>query len=213
MHTAGVAATVPRVTLARGLAWTLLSFGALAAALVAVLPVAGMLELSHAEELAVYSLVWGGLSCVGITLAARLAFGGWPAVTAWAVLVGAMGLALSASEHVLLYHWMNATIGIYDPEYAWWTGGLFAILVGLAAATFGLLIAPRGAVAWPASAVVIGALLTALIVLSNLPGALDGSIRAESWPLAIAIGASGLYAVGCMALAVMRLRSEGAPGD
>jgi len=46
----------------------------------------------------------------------------------------------------------------------------------------------------------------AFIVLSNVPGLSDG-IGDESWPLAIWVGLSGLYALGVAGLAIRRAMS------
>jgi hypothetical protein len=64
--------------------------------------------------------------------------------------------------------------------------------------------APAGATRWPAGAVAIGSTIAILIGLSNVPGIADGSVRADSWPLAIVIGLSAVYAFGCLVIGIRR---------
>jgi hypothetical protein len=54
----------------------------------------------------------------------------------------------------------------------------------------------------------LGILGVAVIVGSNLPGLRDG-IAAESWPLAIWVGLSGMYALVVTGLVVRRAVSRG----
>jgi hypothetical protein len=91
----------------------------------------------------------------------------------------------------------------------WWTAGLFAVLIGLATAAFGVVVAPRGTTGWPLAFVLLGATTTIFIVLGNVPGLGDG-IEPESWPLAIWLGISGLYAAAVTIDCVIRARHPGA---
>lgn len=182
---------------ARGLAWALLSLGMFVAALFATLPILAVIkwfaDLPHLAEMAAWSVVWGALSLIGVAVAARLAFGAWLTLHPVGVSIAAIGIALSAIVHVVLQQWEIARFGVPEPEYVGWTAGLFAVLIGLAVAAFGAFLAPKQVIGWPLSAVLAGSVGIAFIVLSNVPGLRDG-IAHDSWPLAIWIGASGLYA-------------------
>ncbi|HEY7525579.1 MAG TPA: hypothetical protein VIA82_01960 [Candidatus Limnocylindria bacterium] len=99
-----------------------------------------------------------------------------------------------------------------DADYIGWTAGLFAVLIGLAVAAFGVFVAPRHAVRWPLACVVFGFALTAVIVAANVPGLSDG-INPESWPLAIWLGISALYAGIVTVASVMKARALGATSE
>lgn len=193
----------------RALAWAVLSFAAFCAALFAIFPIViavrWFAELDHLTEMALWSLVWGSAASVGVLVAARIAFGAWPAVQPGGVVLAASGIALSAIVHVLLQQWEIERFGYPDADLVGWTAGLFAVLIGLATAGFGVFAAPRTAVGWPLAGVLLGAACTGLIVVANLPGLRDG-IRAESWPIATAVGASGLYAAVVTAASLIRAR-------
>lgn len=160
-------------------------------------------EVPHLVEMAEWSVLWGALSLSGVLVAGRLAFGRWLQVSAVAFLLAGTGIFLSAIVNVVLQQWAVARFGYFDPDFVWWTAGLFAVLVGLATATFGVLVAPPGAAGWPLAFVLLGAAGVAFIVLGNVPGLGDG-IEPESWPLAIWIGTSGLYAAAVTVASVIR---------
>jgi hypothetical protein len=192
---------------ARGLGWAVLSFSVFVAALFATLPILAIVnwfgELGHLTEMAAWSLVWGGLSVIGVLVAARLAFGAWLPLHPVGVSFAAIGIALSAIVHVVLQQWEIARFGVPEAEYVGWTAGLFAVLIGLAAAVFGTFVAPKPVILWPLSAVLLGATGVAFIVLTNMPGLADG-IADDSWPLAFWVGVSGLYALVAATLAIRR---------
>ena len=203
-------------TPSRGLTWAALSFVFFLAALFAVLPVIAAVKLvwdaPHLAQMAVWSPIWGILAVVGVLLAAQLALGTWLRPPAVAIGVAATGIALSAIVNVVLTQWETARFGYVDPEMVGPTAGLFAVLIGLAVAGFGALVAPRRLIGWPLAAVALGFVGVAIIVASNLPGLADG-IAAESWPLAIWVGLSGAYALVVAGLVVRRAldRSGDAP--
>lgn len=118
------------------------------------------------------------------------------------------GITLSATVHVVLQQWAIARFGYMDADYIGLTAGLFAVLIGLATATFGVLVAPRGTAAWPLTFVLLGATLAILTILGNAPGLTDG-IEPQSWPLAIWLGISGLYAVLVTIMSIERARHAG----
>lgn len=195
------------VTPSRGLTWAALSFVFFVAALLAVLPFTAAAKLvwdtPHLVEMAAWSPIWGVLSVLGVLLAAQLALGAWLRPPAVAIGVAAVGIGLSAVLNVVLQQWETTRFGITEPELVGPTAGLFAVLIGLAVAGFGALLAPRRLIGWPLAAVVLGFLGVAIIVASNVPGLGDG-IGAESWPLAICVALSGLYALIVAGLVVRR---------
>lgn len=99
---------VERLTInpARGLVWAALSFATFVGALFATLPILAVVnrfsDLPHLTEMAAWSVVWGGLSLIGVLVAARLAFGAWLPVHPPGVIIAAVGVALSAVVHVVL---------------------------------------------------------------------------------------------------------------
>jgi hypothetical protein len=191
----------------RGLTWAALSFVFFVAALLAVLPFTAAVKLvwdtPHLVEMAAWSPLWGDLSLLGVLVAAQLALGAWLRPPPLAIGVAAFGIGLSAVLNVVLQQWEMARFGITEPELVGLTAGLFAVLIGLAVAAFGALIAPRRLIGWPLAAVALGFVGVAVIVLSNIPG-LDDGIGPESWPLAICVGLSGLYALVTTGLVVRR---------
>lgn len=203
-------------TPARGLAWASLSLVFFVAALFAALPLLAAAKLvwdaPHLAEMAIWSPVWGILSILGVLVAAQLVLGAWLKPPPIAIGIAAVGLVLSAVVNVVLQQWETTRFGITEPELVGPTAALFAVLTGFAVAAFGAFLAPRRLIAWPLAAVVLGFLGVAVIVASNLPGLSDG-IATESWPLAIWVGISGLYAVVVTGLVARRAldRSGEAP--
>jgi hypothetical protein len=191
----------------RGLAWTALSFAFFIAALFAVLPVIAAVQLvwdaPHLAQMAVWAPIWGVLSVLGVLVAAQLALGTRLRPSPVAIGIAAVGIGLSAVVSVVLQQWELARFGINEPELVGLTAGLFAVLIGLAVAGFAGFIAPRRLIVWPLGAVAVGFVGVAAIVVSNIPGLSDG-IGADSWPLAIWVGLSGVYAVVVAGLVVRR---------
>ena len=196
--------------------WTVLSsflFGVSSMAIFVVNTVIRLVtDVPHLVEMAEWSVVWGGLSLVGVLVAGRVAFGHLPRVGLPAVILAGTGIVLSAIVHVALQQWTIARFGYYDPEFVWWTAGLFAVLIGLATSCFAVFVAPPGAQVWPLAFVIVFAAATTFIVLGNLPGLGDG-IEPESWPLAIWIGLSGVYAALVTIASVLRARHPGGTPD
>jgi hypothetical protein len=204
-----VAAADRRHPSVAGLTWTVLSLALFVAAAFGVFPVSMVLRLfvetTHALDMTLWSMVWAALAALGVLVAARVAFGTWPRVGPGGLAVVAIGTALSVGTHLTLQSWAEARFGYYDPDFIGWTAGLFAILVGLATAAFGVMVAPRGAAAWPLAFVLLGSAGVALVLAGNLPGLADG-LAPDSWPLAAWLGASGLYAAGVTAASFTRAR-------
>jgi hypothetical protein len=198
-------------TAGAGLAWTILSFVLFLAAAFGVFPVTAVLrvfvETTHSLDMALWSVAWAFLAALGVLVAGRLAFGAWPRVGAGAAAVLAIGTALSVGENLALQAWATSRFGYPDPEFIGWTAGLFAVLVGLATAAFGVFVAPRGAAGWPLAFVLLGSALVVFVLASNLPGLADG-LAPDSWPLAGWLGAGGLYAAAVTAACLIRARSD-----
>jgi hypothetical protein len=150
--------------------------------------------------------IWGGLSLIGVLVSARLAFGAWLPLHPVGIGIAAIGVVLSAIVHVVLQQWKIARFGVPEAEYVGWTAGLFAVLIGLAVAGFGAFVAPKPVILWPLSAVLFGAAGAAFILVTNMPGLADG-VADGSWPLAVWVGLSGLYALVAARAAVRRARS------
>src|SRR5918999_1736505 len=179
------------INAARGLVWAALSFATFVAALFATLPILAVVswfgDVPHLTEMAAWSVVWGGLSLIGVLVAARVASGTWLPLHLPGIMTAVVGVALSGAVHVVLQQWEIARFGVPDAEYVGWTAGLFAVLIGLAVAVLGVFLAPKAAIWWPVSAVLLGAAAVAFILLANIPGLGDG-IADDSWPLAIWVG-------------------------
>jgi hypothetical protein len=187
-----------------GLSWAGLSLGAFVAAAFVSLPVAtGFGGVLQVPDTAAVTVTWGCLAIGSVLGAGRFTFGRWLPVNVAALFVAAIGIGLAVGVDTTLRDWATARLGYYDPDQVWWSAGLFAALIGLATATFGVLVAPRGFAWWPAAFALAGAAGVLFVVLSNVPGLRDG-IDPDSWPLAIWIGLGGTYALAAGALAVVR---------
>jgi hypothetical protein len=201
------------VTPGRGLTWAALSFTGFVASLFAVLPFIFAMKLiwdaPHLAQRGAWSVIWGVLSLIGVLLAARLVFGAWLRPRPLAVAVAGFGIGLSAVLNIVLLQWETARFGYIEPELVGLTAGLFAVLIGLSVAAFGALLVPRRLIGWPLAMVTLGLAGVAIIVLSNAPG-LGNGIGPDSWPLAICVGLSGLYALATAGLVLRRAldRSE-----
>jgi hypothetical protein len=192
---------IPRGT-AAGLTWAAVSLGAFVAAAFVSLPVAtGFGDLLRVPDTFAFTVIWGCLAIVSVLGAGRIAFGEWLRVNVTALSVAAVGIGLAVGVDITLHEWALARFGYYDPDQVWWSAGLFAVLIGLATATIGVLVAPSGYAWWPAAFALAGAAGVLFVVLSNVPGLRDG-IEAESWPLAIWIGLAGVYAMAAAFLAL-----------
>jgi hypothetical protein len=193
---------------ARGLAWAALSLVFFLAALVAILPLVAAVRLvwdaPHLVQMAAWSPIWGVLAVLGVLVAAQLALGAWLRPPPVAIGIAAVGIGLSTVVNVVLQQWEMARFGIgAAPELVGPTAGLFAVLIGLAVAGFSAFVAPRRLIGWPLAAVALGFAGVAIVVVSNAPGLADG-IGAHSWPLAIWVGLSGVYALVVAGLVVGR---------
>jgi hypothetical protein len=208
--------TAVRQWVVASMTWTLLSIAGFCVGLLVSLPVNAALNLvvdmPHLAEMALWPVTWGSVSMAGILAAGRLAFRRPLAVSRAGLLFGATGILLAAGLQVALQQWAVARFAYADPEFIGPSAALFAVLVGLGAATFGVFVAPRGMAAWPLGFVLFGTGCVAFVLLSNLPGLGDG-LAPESRPLAAWLGASGLYAVLAAIASLIRARHPGATHD
>ena len=193
-------------------AWAVVSFALFVASSLGIFVVNTVVrafgDVPHTIEMAEWPIVWGALAVAGVLIAGRLVFGRWLRVGVSAIVLAGVGIGLSVVVNVVLQQWAVARFGVMDADYVGWTAGLFTVLIGLAVAAFGVYVAPRHAVRWPLAFVVLGFALTAVIVAANVPGLSDG-IDPESWPLAIWLGISGLYAAAATTACFMRVGHPG----
>jgi hypothetical protein len=195
------------VTPGRGPTWAALSFTGFVASFFAVLPFIVAMKLiwdaPHLAQMGAWSVIWGILSLLGVLVAARLVLGAWLRPRPLGVAVAGVGIGLSAVLNVVLLQWETTRFGYIEPEMVGLTAGLFAVLIGLSVAAFGAFLVPRRLIGWPLAMVALGFAGVAIIMLSNLTGLADG-IGADSWPLAICVGLSGVYALVTAGLVVRR---------
>lgn len=163
--------------------------------------------------LALWSLVWGVLSALVVVVAARPLLGTGLRAGAGALAVLGGGLIVASMTQYTLYEWVVAKFGYYDPEYIGWTVALPGAVVAVAVAGFAAWASPRPADAPPPLiALALGAAGVGFIVLSNVGGLADG-IRPSSVPLAIMVGAAGIFTFGLAAITFdrrLRVASAGA---
>lgn len=168
-----------------------------------VLP--GSLDTDLRWDLAFLNATMGVLGLMTVPGVARVVFGHWPRVRAWHLVVPVVGFATSIAEEVVLHEWAQVHIGQYDFDHVAPTAMLSWTTILVAVSAFAALVSPRGTALppslglWAASAVVL------LITVLNAPGLGDG-IEPESWTLAILIGLSAIYAIGCAGVAVWQTR-------
>jgi hypothetical protein len=181
--------------------WAALSFVGWIAATGVTLPIAALVSPGVAVrvDLAIWILLSGAISCVLVAVAGRAAFGAWPRVRVGAFAVAATGVALAASEEILLHEWAEARFGYYDSEMVWWTAGLSELVVATSVASFGVLVAPVRARVAPMLCQAVGVVAVVLVVGSNVEGLADG-IRPESVPLAVAVGLCLVYVLVAVAV-------------
>jgi len=193
----------------RALTWSALSLVGFGAAAFAIFPVSMALRLfvetTHSLDMALWSVVWSVFGAAAVLIAGRVAFTVWLRAGAAAVAIVVIGTLLSVGVHLTLQSWAAVRFGYFDPDFIGWTAVLFALLVGLATAAFGVFVAPRGAVAWPLTFVLLGSAGVMLVLAANLPGLSDG-LAPDSRPLAGWLGASGLYAALVTAACLIRAR-------
>ncbi len=159
-------------------------------------------------HLAGWIAVWGALAALALAvLAFRFARGFTPRRSrALALLVS--GLAFASATQFILHEWTRSRFGDFDLEYVAASGGLPAVLVAIAVASWATVAAPVEVRPAPAAALAASVILFWAIGLSNLPGAANG-LTAAGIPLAgllVAAGAFSLIAVAVTAAATRRWR-------
>lgn len=192
----------PVVSTARGVVWAVASCAVVAATFIATLAILAFVSANtdtpHVLESAAWPVAWGLLALLGTYGTARLAFGAWLPIHRQGVAIATVGLAMAATAQIVLLEW-RISRGFTDPESVGWTGNLALVLVGVAITAFAASIAPKTLGVWPVAAVLVAAAGVASMTLINLPG-LQGGIEASSWPLAVLLGLSALYAVATVGL-------------
>lgn len=169
-------------------AYVAAAFGALAVTLPVreILPAADQLSLPVA---------WTLLAALGVLVAARVCFGAWPrvAVEAWILLT--TGAAFAGAVHASLHAWARYRYGYFDVELIGPTALFAFIMIAVAVAGFGVLVAPRrGAALPPLLATLAGIGASVLALGGNLAGLADG-IDPESVIPAWTIGMAAGYVV------------------
>ena len=165
----------------------------------------GSIDTNLRWDLAFLNATMGVLGLVTVVSVARVVFGYWPRVRAWHLVVPVVGFAISIAEELVLHEWAEVHIGQYEFDHVAPTAVLSWTTILVAVSVFAALVAPRARElppmlgVWAASSVVL------LITLMNAPGLGDG-IELESWTLAILIGLSAVYAIGCVGVAFWHTR-------
>jgi len=165
-----------------------------------------------AAQFLIQPLVWGGLVMGGALLIARMLFARWPQVSRSALGLAMVGLVLAGLLEESLHGWALARFGVFDPELIGPSIGLFAVIVGSAAAGFAVLVAPRGASLPPLAIAIGGALVSGLVVAMNMSGLGDG-IDPRSLAPAILMAAGGGYALIVAFIAVLVAVRRELPDD
>lgn len=154
-------------------------------------------------DLAVVLAINGAASLVGVQLLGRALLARALRRPSVGMLVPVAGVILAIAVELTLHEWAETRFGHYDSELIWWTAGLSPVLILTAVASFGALVAPRGALVPPLVGLALAVMAVMFIVASNVPGLGDG-IDAGSWPLASLVGASAAYAVAAAVIGARR---------
>lgn len=165
----------------------------------------GSIDTNLRWDLAFLNATMGVLGLVTVLGVARVVFGCWPSAKAWHVAVAIVGFVISISEELVLHEWAEVHIGQYEFDYVAPTAVLSWTTILVAVTAFATLVAPRGAALPPTLGLWAAGAFVGVVTLMNVPGLRDG-IEPESWTLAILIGLSAVYALGCISLGVRRVR-------
>jgi hypothetical protein len=158
-------------------------------------------------DLAVVLALSGAASLVGVQLLGHALLARPLRRPGVDLLVPVFGVILAIAVELTLHEWAEARFGHYDGELIWWTAGLSPALILVAVASFGALVAPRGALAPPLLGLALAVTAVIFIVASNVPGLADG-IDPGSWPLALTVGLAAAYAAGAAAFSLRRALSR-----
>lgn len=165
----------------------------------------GGMEANLRWDLALLNATMGVLGLVAVIGVGRLVFGSWQRVRPWHLLIPIVGFVISIAQELTLHEWAEVHIGQYDFDHVAPTAVLSWATILVAVSVFAAFVAPRGRALppslglWAASSVVL------LITFMNAPGLGDG-IEPESWTLAMLIGMSAMYAIGCVLVAAWQAR-------
>ena len=154
----------------------------------------------------IVTAVWTLLAAGGVVLAARVAFGAWPRVSAEAGILLATGAAFAAAVQAALHAWASYRFGYFDADLLGPTVLFVAVVVAVSVAGFGAMIAPRGAALPPLLAVAAGTAIAAVSLLGNLPGLADGLDPESVVPAAIIGGAAAYVVLVAVVTGMARLR-------
>jgi hypothetical protein len=169
-------------------------FAFLAAPFVAVAVITPLRDLAPAADQLSLVVAWTLIAAIGALVAARVCFGAWPRVAAEAWILLLTGAAFAAAVHASLHAWARYRYGYFDPDVVGPTALFAFIVIGVAVAGFGVLVAPRRAVLPPLLATLAGIGASLLALGGNLPGLADG-LDPESVIPAWAIGGAVGYVV------------------
>jgi hypothetical protein len=154
------------------------------------------------QQFALQPLIWGGVVLAGVLLLARVLFNRWLRVPLPALILALVGLGLAGLLEASLHAWALERFATFSWQLIGPTAGLFAIIVGCATASFGVLVAPRGASLPPLILAVGGTLVSGLVVAVNIPGLRDGLDAASLLPASL-VAAGGAYALVATFVAVL----------
>jgi hypothetical protein len=149
--------------------------------------------LDHGLGLAAWPILWGAIAGGGVLVGAHLVFTVGPTVRWRSLAVPAVGVVIAAILQLALHRYAIARFGVMDPDLLGPVTVLFALLVAVAAAAFGVEIAPRRAAAVPALTALVAGAGIVVIVAMHADGIADG-VDPVAIPLGGALGAAGLYA-------------------
>lgn len=163
------------------------------------------MDISLRWDLAFLNGTMGTLGLVAVLAVGRLVFGSSPRVRPWHLLIPIIGFAISIAQELILHEWVEVHIGQYDFDHVAPTAVLSWTTILVAVSVFAGLVAPRGSALPPRLSLLAAASIVLLITVMNAPGLADG-IEPESWTLAILIGLSAIYAIGCVGVAALQTR-------
>ena len=155
-------------------------------------------------DLAALGITMAVLGTVVVLASCRLVFGCWPTVRVWHIAVLLVGVGLAVAVELALHEWARVHIGQYEFDHMGPTAFLASLVLFVAAASFATLIAPVDAEWPPLLAAGLATLLIVVVLVGNVPGLNDG-IEPESWALAVLIGISAAYSLGCVVLGARRV--------
>lgn len=165
----------------------------------------GRMDTNLRWDIAFLNATMGVLGMVAVLGVRRIVFGSWLGVRPWHLLIPLVGFAISIAHDLVLHEWVEARIGQYDFDHVAPTAVLSWTTILVAVSVFASLVAPRGRAFPPMTSLMAAVSIVLLITVMNAPGLGDG-IEPESWTLAMLIGLSATYAIGCVLVAARQAR-------